>query len=766
MENNRGFGPVMKVQLHKFPLHSACSDGKIINSKSGKAMKENYDNFHARGKIKFSLAHLDDKASTETVFIDEIIAEIFLEKPRTNAVLIHKNGDKRDNRSINLEWFYIFDEFEITNEVEYKIQEEEEDSDDEENVIAYKKRDSQTEIEIEDIEIIEKEKIPPHEPIYQKFTIEEQDYDLRDTIEMNDKKWKIAKYKHFELTNYLISEDMELYSRRYKQIINNDNTYMSVKKNGEKFYRFHIFGIMRRINLRDIVASSFLKIPKDAFLSVHKNWNRKTVNIKYKDRYYGQNNHYTNIKWLINSDFKRFKNKNAFISNHGDLYYNKDGVYKIYKDYINKTGLRKIKSPVNLGSTINLRLITALSFVERKNETYKYIMYKDNDFSNDHYKNLIWVNTLSGIHSDGNLYFNIPSFSGYVLSQTNKPYSFKSGLFKEMILQKDEAGYLIVKMIKNNKRIKIRFNRLVSATRNSDFKNYFVVDHFDRIRDNNLPENLKSISFKDNNTNRPYFKKGREIIQIDKNFNTISVFENSVEAVKLLGDKYSVKSIRKCAKKNDKEDEGTNMYNEYIWKYAEKKSIYISTLGEYFIMLFGNFQGVNLEFEKYMISNYGTIVNVKTGYSKKFLIPNGYPMIALRQNGKSKSEMVHVLLALVFVPGRTEEKCFVNHLNERKNIFDITNLQWVTLSENMKYSSYKTSKPVKKISLESGEILGVYDSRVEGAFSCGKTGNSEIGKVCNGEAKSACGYFWKNVEFDEIVNYPELTINKRKELYG
>ena len=121
-----------------------------------------------------------------------------------------------------------------------------------------------------------------------------------------------------------------------------------------------------------------------------------------------------------------------------------------------------------------------------------------------------------------------------------------------------------------------------------------------------------------------------------------------------------------------------------------------------------------------------------------------------------------------FVPGRTENKSFPNHLDENKTNFIAENLEWSTRSENNKYSAYKISIPVKKISIETGEVLAVFDSRVDAAKSLGKNSKSgsDISKVCNGDAKTAFGFYWENIPFDEFKNYPELTINKRKELYG
>ena len=253
---------------------------------------------------------------------------------------------------------------------------------------------------------------------------------------------------------------------------------------------------------------------------------------------------------------------------------------------------------------------------------------------------------------------------------------------------------------------------------------------------------------------------------MDKSFKILEIHENATEAARKLGGNYTRDNISSCAFKNNKKENGNFTLGDYVWRYLVKKEQYICQPGEEFIMLFGVFQGIKLEYDNYMISNYGTVINIKNGYSKKIKNSN-YPSVDLHKNNEITTIAVHILQALIFVPGRTEEKCYVNHLDEKKGLCRVDNLQWVTSSENTKYSVYKNSIPIKKISLETGEILGIYDSRVDGARSCGKNaeGGSHIGKVCNGETKQAFGFYWEDIPFKELDKYPQLTINKRKELY-
>lgn len=771
-----------EARLKDFPLYTVREDGKIFNLRSGRVIKEQVSTVSGKFIVKLSVTtpKPGQKRENGSVKVEELVARTFLPKPKDNAFLYHKNDNESDSSVSNLAWFYPFEEpelqsvtyelpiqdedneenlikyrpellketvFENENENE-KLEEEEEQDIDEEMYDLKKEQDVFVE-EDKDVQLI-KDKLPAHDPIFKKFIDTDVEFNLNNVIQMNGKLWKTAKYKHYPLYTYLISEDMELYSKTTQKIV----------ATGLETYDFKILGIKKSISLKDILASAFLKIPNKALFAVHKNWN---PNFK-KNRYLGQSNNYRNLIWLTSEDVKKVDGTNGkvLISNRGDLYFKNASTYCMYVDKCNKSGLRFCSYNKSLECNIKLSILTALAFVNRENETYKYLLYRDNNSRNDDYRNLVWVNTLEGRHSDGIYYYNIPSFPGYVLSETNIPYSFKSGTFKKLKLRRNFDGYLILSLYKNGKQKILRFGRVVAATRNVDFNPCLHVDHTDRRRDNDVPENLRSVTIRDNILNR-VMKNGKNIMRIDTSGN-ITVYGNATEAALAMGGNYNKEAIQMCAWENNKLDNGKVKSGEYIWKYTEKYEKYKCKPGEYFVMLYGNFQGITLEYENYMASNFGTFLNIKKGYAMKF--SNGqYPLIHFRKNGKNYVESVHVLLALLFVPGRTEESCFVNHLNEKKGDFKIENLQWCTLSENNKYSSYKKSLPVKKICMQTGKVISVHDSRVDGAKSCGKVDGGYINLVCKGEAYSAFEFFWQDIPFDEISNYPELTLNKRKEMF-
>ena len=97
----------------------------------------------------------------------------------------------------------------------------------------------------------------------------------------------------------------------------------------------------------------------------------------------------------------------------------------------------------------------------------------------------------------------------------------------------------------------------------------------------------------------------------------------------------------------------------------------------------------------YEVSNYGRIKRlsrvINEHVNKKRVLPeiilkqhldsDGYLVIKLTNNLKSKNYFIHRLVAISFLPNK-ENKPQVNHKDGIKNNCNISNLEWCTLSEN------------------------------------------------------------------------------------
>lgn len=96
----------------------------------------------------------------------------------------------------------------------------------------------------------------------------------------------------------------------------------------------------------------------------------------------------------------------------------------------------------------------------------------------------------------------------------------------------------------------------------------------------------------------------------------------------------------------------------------------------------------------YSVSSFGRIRNNKTDHIKKLWKHyKGHLKITLRINGKRKNHFVHRLVAIAFIPN-PDNLPLVDHLDEDKSNANVSNLEWVTISENTQ--RYYDRKKIKE----------------------------------------------------------------------
>lgn len=88
----------------------------------------------------------------------------------------------------------------------------------------------------------------------------------------------------------------------------------------------------------------------------------------------------------------------------------------------------------------------------------------------------------------------------------------------------------------------------------------------------------------------------------------------------------------------------------------------------------------------HVVSQYGRVWNLKTDYILKPNLSGDYPAVFLVHDGVAKRHLIHRLVAIAFVPGRTERRRWVNHIDGDKSYYYFENLEWVTPVENMKHA--------------------------------------------------------------------------------
>lgn len=90
----------------------------------------------------------------------------------------------------------------------------------------------------------------------------------------------------------------------------------------------------------------------------------------------------------------------------------------------------------------------------------------------------------------------IPMYSKYLASNLGRVKTLKD----KILLSYEQSGYKIVKITNdNNKRCSVGVHRLVAMAFLPNPENLPVVNHIDKIRNNNTVENLEWLSIKNNN---------------------------------------------------------------------------------------------------------------------------------------------------------------------------------------------------------------------------------------------------------------------------
>jgi hypothetical protein len=264
----------------------------------------------------------------------------------------------------------------------------------------------------------------------------------------------------------------------------------------------------------------------------------------------------------------------------------------------------------------------------------KVIIFKDGNFQNLDYRNLKQVSRNEGenaknvITFDTSLWKEIQGYEGrYIVSRRGEVGSLLTG--KKMIrnLKYNEQYETMLLINTNGKRKQYFVHDLVFFTFsgiNFEDKGRRVIDHIDNDRQNNSFENLRLVTYKENNLNRT---------------NYYSVLDQSKVRIKCI----DFRNIE-C-----------------------------------------NYKG--FDFSSYEINSYGQIRNKITERFLKTHFVVGYEHISLRclKNKKSHSVRIHQLVATMFIENPYNYE-IVHHKDSNRGNNYYKNLEWTTSQQNIIYA--------------------------------------------------------------------------------
>lgn len=168
----------------------------------------------------------------------------------------------------------------------------------------------------------------------------------------------------------------------------------------------------------------------------------------------------------------------------------------------------------------------------------------------------------------------------------------------------------------------------------------------------------------------------------------------------------------------------------------------------------------NLGFKNYKISDRGRVFSeISNKILKPIKCKDGYLRVNLYINKKPQKKLIHLLVAESFISPK-KDNLQVNHMDGNKLNNDLSNLEWVTPSENSLHAirtglvNLQTRKDTKGINrnhpklsknvlqIEKDKTIASYPSTREASRITGIS-QSDISRTALGERKTAGGYGWK-----------------------
>lgn len=164
----------------------------------------------------------------------------------------------------------------------------------------------------------------------------------------------------------------------------------------------------------------------------------------------------------------------------------------------------------------------------------------------------------------------------------------------------------------------------------------------------------------------------------------------------------------------------------------------------------------------YQVSNFGNVRSIdryvphKT-FGRKFCgghvmsthINNaGYVTVNLSKDNKYKSYDIHRLVAIAFLEVCGDSLMEVNHIDENKQNNHVSNLEWVTKSQNNRYGTKvarqadKIKRPVMQYDV-NGNFINEWESATDAEKALSSKFTGAISHCLRGKNKTAYGYIWK-----------------------
>ncbi len=152
-------------------------------------------------------------------------------------------------------------------------------------------------------------------------------------------------------------------------------------------------------------------------------------------------------------------------------------------------------------------------------------------------------------------------------------------------------------------------------------------------------------------------------------------------------------------------------------------------------------------FQTYMVSNFGRIKHRKDSLRENIRVPHktskGYLRLVLSENNRRVTISVHRAVAETFIPNPNAYTT-VNHKDFNTENNRVDNLEWLSISENIRHSCNNGRHYRKKVLQidTNGHIVKEWESAYEVEQALGYF-STLISRCCRGIQKTHKGFIWK-----------------------
>lgn len=294
-------------------------------------------------------------------------------------------------------------------------------------------------------------------------------------------------------------------------------------------------------------------------------------------------------------------------------------------------------------------------------------------------------------------------------------------------------GYIVNTLIDDSGReVSKKRHTLIALTFLPNPDSLPVVDHVNRIKTDNRVSNLRWCSYSDNSINRSCLSKPTRQVTCVLPNGDIREWASADEASKEYG--VTIQTIRKRIRESVPDKQGS------LWRY--KKSEILPGEEWRIVRLTGCTEEIGVSSHGRIYRNGNVIESVSSS--------NSYRYINVKNGDKYRTVAVHRIICAAF-HGMSDKDHIVNHKDGNKRNNHMSNLEWVSRSENTLHAYntglFSTHNNIVQMD-DDGQTIAIHVSAIQAAKQISGH-DSKIIMCCMDKRNKTGGFKWRYATDDD-----------------